>query len=333
MDMNIFDRNLDAAWLDNGEVTGVPLINGHDFWKCLKETSTILFPSDSLSKTSVQDIIEKVHISLSNKKQIFLPRKVKEVIDSFFCIPNDSISIYESENNYIKNVLAQNTVLECPVVVIAMMEETINTLGIELSLREFLENDGYQVTQILGSTVDVLPSMETFPYHIFFDTPPEKAAYNFLVYLRTLEDRDNPDVILLTIPYAWMSLIRKDKNFSASEYALLEISDVVQPDYMFMLIPYNSYTIDDLRHLHEKMSDFKQWSIDCFALDNVLITETPEQNREYVYFPLTDIDCEIENLQLFDEKFDVFNLNRTDAMKKAYEKMLNKLSDYKDYFF
>lgn len=321
----------DASCTDNGQPVG--MIVDSDFDKALENCDTVFFNNSNEKLDLNASIYPKIIKVAENSKNIICTIQLEtEVFDkvSDICNKNntffkyfkktcDSVKIPKYESIYKINT---------PVIFVVGTCERTQKFEIQLNLRENLEKMGYKVSQIGTRHYCELMGFHSFPKFMYSKdiTESEKVTL-FNYYIKNMETKEKPDVIVIGVPGGTMPFNYKLTNrFGILAY---EISQAVKPDAVILSTLYNNYK-SDFYQLISKSYKYKfGYNIDCCNIANVSLNiENSELERSLQYNTM-DWNFINEKKKLYN-KLDThfYNILDIDDAKIMTNFLVNKLADY-----
>lgn len=216
--------------------------------------------------------------------------------------------------------------LNTPVVVVAGMWEKTDKFEISLSLRERFIKDGYQVSQV-GSRVGCeLLGFHSFPGFMYQKNMDGIAKiFCFNRWIQQLVQREQPDVVLITIPGALQDLNEQfTRGFGLLHY---EIFQAVVPDALVMCTFYmheSSKVLEDISTLCKYKFDTE---VDVFHMSNLLIDLNDSQEFKRIVtnsiYRETVSEAIVQKYKNSD--IPIFNGLNSEECDRMYEVLIEKL--------
>lgn len=217
--------------------------------------------------------------------------------------------------------------LDVPVVVVAGMWEKTDKFEVSLSLRERFIKDGYQVSQVGSRDGCELLGFHSFPSFMYqenLDGIVKISCFNR--WIQQIVQREQPDVVLLTIPGALQDLNEQfTRGFGLLHY---EIFQAVVSDALVMCTFYmheSSKVLEDISTLCKYKFDT---AVDVFHMSNLLIDLNDSQEFERIVTNSIYREAVSEAIaqKYKDSTIPIFNgLNSKDC-DRMYEVLIEKLT-------
>lgn len=321
----------DASYMDNGCSVGLKVFEEREFSSILEEVDTVVFNEFDLNLDSEKDIFIKIDRCLEKNKEVIylndlkLPI-IKEIQSKY---SSEKFCGCKRENACLQELKNGNELfsIDVPVIFVCGIDEDCNKFDLELSIREKFLKNGYNISQVGSCNSSLLFGLHTFPSFIFNNEMSETdkiIAFNH--YIKSIEMKENPDVILVGIPGDIVKLTQESINdFGITAF---EVSNAIQPDYVFMCMPYGGYTLDFFEYISNMASMRFEWDINCFVMSNTVFSavKSVDGTKDYLKLPIYEVDEKIKNIS---EKsnLNLINIYNDEMLEKAFVKMLDELQD------
>lgn len=225
---------------------------------------------------------------------------------------------YEGDMNRIHSI---NT----PVIFVIGIAGFTGKFEIQLSLREKFLKEGYRVSQIGSRNYCQLFGFHSFPHFMNCTIPEVEKVYRFNAFVKQIEERENPDVIIIGVPGAVMPYNNDFTNgFGITAY---EISNALTPDAVVMSLYYADYVEEYFTLTSTSMRYKLGLEVDCYSISNVAFDNKSDfrRNPDHIILKSSLINDKKKFTGL---SIPVFNiLNRSDADKMG-DHIINKLGSY-----
>ncbi|MDR2656015.1 MAG: TIGR04066 family peptide maturation system protein [Oscillospiraceae bacterium] len=260
----------DAGFCDNGNITGV--IISDDFNKALNQCDTVFM--DFISEKITPGVyFDRINESLSQNKTIIITQNLEEYLG----IPEDkylNIKVIGQKqagySNYINNSLC---VINTPIIFVAGIGENCNKFDIQLALRAYFQNKGYNILQFGSRAYSELFGFSQLPGFLYERLSFSDKALMFNQYVSKREKEQNPDLIIVGIPGGYSYMTKKRPN-GFGEIALC-ISAALDADVCILSI-YKSYG---------RQSDLKEIMAKASNKLNCRVEFIHEANKRLLYDP------------------------------------------------
>ncbi len=264
----------DATAIDGGKASG--LLISEDLFDALKNSEILIITSFEEYYGKKGGLKDTLQTAIDNKKPFYL---------AFTLTPEEKIEVEEllniakaqglfqeipsPENNYqYYQTLDYCAEINVPVILVMGQGPKTSKFETQLGIRNELINQGLKVTQIGSKPYCELFGFHSFPSFMFSKEINEtEKVINLNHFVKILEEKENPDIIVVGIPGGIMPIINKTHN----QYGILhiEVSSALEPDSIIFNLYSNGYT----RKYYDKMSDllyyrFNHAKTSCFVLTN-----------------------------------------------------------------
>lgn len=216
--------------------------------------------------------------------------------------------------------------LSIPVVVIAGVWEKTDKFEISLSLRERFLRDGFKVSQIGSRHECEMLGFHSFPGFMFQkDLDGIDKIICFNRWLLQLEEDEQPDIILITIPGAMQDFNEK----FARGFGLLHhmVFQAVMPDVILMCTFYLPESAKALEDLSISCKYRFGAPVDLYHMSNLLIdySESEERNRIVTNSIYREMVSETVAKDYSNSSVPVFNGVDSQECDRMYEMLMEKL--------
>ncbi len=323
----------DAGYVDSGNDIGIDVCSSFD--ELIDSVDTVLF-MESFKKLDIQKLVlPKIQKVAEKGKNIICTLNLEEV---FY---KEVEKICKDKGSYIKyyNPLRQvrintdtyesvNSIydIKTPVVFVLGVAEKVHKFEIQLSLRNYLIESGYKVSQVGSRHYCEMFGFHSFPSFMYSEGITEtKKIKLFNNFIKQIETEEHPDVIIIGIPGGLMPFNKHfSNNFGIFAY---EVSQAVFPDVAIFSTLYENYTPEYFEKILLSVRYRLGYDVDIFNLSNNKFDwkkSTFLKNMEYITINSGFIDEKKQNLSTVGKP--VYNiLNNTDAVQLA-NKVVNILS-------
>lgn len=184
-----------------------------------------------------------------------------------------------------KSVFHQNSNLEemdVPVIAVMGIGRNVQKFDLQLYLRKKFTDRGYKVSQIGTKRISELYGFHPVPSFLFTNeyTDVEKIiAFNKTI--KSLEEKEKPDVIIIGIPDSIMPLNKKH-HFSFGLYAY-EICNAVPPDYTIVSPAANDYNNEFYEQIGEYVKYKYNTEVDSYYISKFVPLSNSLWSEELSY--------------------------------------------------
>ncbi len=294
-------ENIDAVWLTEA----ICKMNEKDFTYILEE------------------------ICHCNKKIISTLNNYKDIIEKV-CKKNN-VELISAENYSEKYNLLNSKIItkklelkkvNTPVITVLGISKFNQKFDLQLYLRNNFIKNGYKVSQIGTKSFCEALGFHSLPNYLIEDNfTPTDIILNFNNFVKEIEKKENPDVIIIGIPDGIFPLNTKH-HFNFGIHAF-EICNAVESDFTILSLFDGSYNDKFYKEL-ETMCRYKfNTDIDAFFVSNygIVSNSLDEINLSYTYAKNTFNES---------KKYKVFNSNALND-KNIFNYVIQKLSLYSSF--
>lgn len=220
--------------------------------------------------------------------------------------------------------------INVPVVFVLGLAERTNKFEIQLALRENFQKMQYKVSQIGTRHYCELMGFHSFPEFMYHPAVPEhEKVVLFNHYVKNLEIKEEPDIILIGIPGGMMPFNRKFTNkFGILAY---EVSQAVLPDAVVLGTLYDTCTPEYFDFLSTSAKYKLGYEVDCYNMGSVGLDWQLSNVEKQLSYIMTDWKFINEKKQQYNHlKTPVYNvLDPKDACDIA-NFLLGRLEAYSE---
>lgn len=323
----------DAGLSDNGQLTGITIDN--DFDAALNECDTVFF-NEPARKIDLEKLIypKMIKAAESSKNIICSIQIDHEMVEkiSNICSKNNahfkyfSASCEKAGHPIVEKIYTINT----PIILVAGTSERANKFEVQLNLREKLQNMGYKVSQIGTRHYCEVMGFHSFPSFMYSNSVTESEKVSlFNYYVKNIERRESPDVIIIGVPGGIMPFNQQFTN----KYGILayEISQAVVPDTVVLSTLYENYKPGFFDSISKSCRYKFGYEIDCFNITNSSLDITSselERSPQYITIDWNFINQKIK--ETTDTIIPIYNVLDTDNSQEMADLLIDKLCEYKD---
>ena len=207
-----------------------------------------------------------------------------------------------------------------PIVFVVGMTPHTEKFQVQLALRKKLQENDYKISQIGSKSYSRLFGFHPYPSFMNGNKNNEQKMVAFQKYVKYLEMKEKPDLILIGIPGGIMA-VNKKHHFDFGVTAFM-IAQAVDADYVIMNMLYSkSYTVEQLEEIKQVCRYRLNFEIDSFHLSNTLLEPTSLMYDQLKFIELGKRKYE----NRIEELYDFLN---PDDMNEAFENMIARLSSY-----
>lgn len=218
------------------------------------------------------------------------------------------------------DAISEEQKLEVPVIFVAGVTPYTEKFHVQLALRKRLLDNGYKVSQIGSKEYSGLFGFHSYP--LFMSEPMDntKRILLFRKYVKYIELKEQPDIIVIGIPGGIMGINKKHHfDFGMTAYM---VSQAVEPDYVIMNMLYGqNYTKEQLEEINQCCKYKLNFEIDSFHLSNSFFDPASLKSEQLVFI-------KVGNKKYLNRIGKLYDFLNASDMDKAFEAMIAKLSSY-----
>ncbi|MBN2534944.1 MAG: TIGR04066 family peptide maturation system protein [Spirochaetales bacterium] len=307
----------DGSVADSGQEMGIPVTA--DFNTVLSESDTVFFTDYEQNLDFRKIILPGMIMAMEAEKDIVcgipieedllheLTGKCRQKGVSFTYRGSfPPFEFYPGIDLNHEKLLRINT----PLVAVFGMSHSTSKFEIELSLLEELTKQGYKVAFIGTRPYSGLVGGISLPAFLFQAGMEEaKKILLFNLFIKTIEEQEKPDIILLGIPGGVMPFNDRITNkFGILAY---EMCQAVEPDVSILSLLYEDYKKDYFDNLLPSMRYRLSADIHAFVVSNAKMDwiQSESQYKPVFFYPDSAfIDKQINSFRKWDlPLFNIFN--------------------------
>lgn len=315
----------DAGELVKGKLLGIEIMA--DFEICMQDADDIIF-------TEFSDVVfDKMMYSIEHKKNIVCLFELEDEMNRTItgkCIENgvhfknycDSYAAYDMLKEKLKEKKIKE--MNVPILLICGLSEYTNKFEVQLRVREEFKKRGYCVSQIGSKKYSRIFEMHNFPKFMFQNIPEIDKIYLFNSYVKQIEIKEHPDIIIIGVPGGIMPYDMDHPNgFGIVNYL---VSNALSVDSTLLCLAYNEYEDSFWEFIADYMQYRYEYSVQSFHLANVfhdIYGDERNEGERLVYMKQKKVDEKIES---FDGK-KVFNINNEETFRKEMDELIDYLTN------
>ncbi len=326
----------DAGSVDGGEDIGINV--NSSFNELIDSVDTVLF-TESYNKLDIKKLVySKIQVAADKGKNIICALNLE---DEFFnemnekCMGKGKYFKYFSpskELNTFSDTSNLDSLLEItvPVVFVLGVAERTNKFEIQLSLRENLIKAGYRVSQVGSRHYCEMLGIHSFPDFMYSTCIPEtKKIILFNNYIKKIEIKEQPDIIVIGIPGGLLPFNKEfTNNFGIFAY---EISQAVFPDIAIFSTLYEDYLPTYFEKISLSIRYKLGYEVDFFNLSNNSFDLKSSQflkSMQYLTLDSELVDVKKQNFKK--NNIPVINILNQEDAKALTDNVIKKLTGNAD---
>ncbi|AUS24563.1 TIGR04066 family peptide maturation system protein [Paenibacillus sp. P2(2022)] len=212
-----------------------------------------------------------------------------------------------------------------PVLFVIGLNERTHKLNLQLNIRQKLEAQGYQVSQVTSNGCGELIGAHSFPQFMFEGGMTEtQKIIMFNRYLKKIEQSEKPDLILVGIPGGIVPFNNTFTNYFGVTSFLA--SRAVRPDGLICCLHYDEYNLKYLEHVKQYMENRFSSSLLGYALSNNVFDSYSSSSVNLQYASVNPRFVEEKKQEFSSYPVPILNLSSDEDMGKLTEDILHYFS-------
>ena len=288
------------------------------------------------SKSDFDTVIMPMIETAANlgKNVLFLYKiesKYKEKVEKLFENGENNCVMYAQRNIDVSSLVAdENEIIPLlvPVIFVAGVIPNTNKFDVQLGLRAYLLDNGYNVSQIGTKEYCEFFGFHPIPDFMFNRELTEKQKIIwFNRFCKSIELSENPDVFVIGIPGATM--VYNDQFTNDFGITAFEISNSVRSDATIMCVPYENYDSKFFQMIKQSSKFKYDMQVDCFNMSNKQFDAARSKGEKQLTFITVDsglVDGRIAELNE-ENSIPVYNSFNSKSAMEMYKFIIDKLTD------
>lgn len=312
----------DAGFVDGGVNIGCEIKEKIDYG--ITFDTIFLFTSlpDKLLYQVYNTYLKK---ALEEKKQIICTQRIKDILLQSYRECKGCIMSMDENVDYRVRRMGK---IDTPVIMVAGTHEYTQKFKIQLELKRYLNSRGYKVALVGSKDFCKLFAGHQFPVFMFQNISERDKILAFQGYIRDIDKKEEPDVIIIGVPGGMMPYNEKfPGHFGITLY---EVMLSVQPDAFVLSCLFEQYDKEYFKEIKNLVKYRFGAEVDCFNISpfQVDINES-DQNDSLQYFKLSQdiVGTMIENIA---NEVPIYNISNGLDGKKMAEFITKRLEEYSE---
>ena len=231
----------------------------------------------------------------------------------------ESVKLYRTSQSYYMP--------KTPIICISGIFESLDNYnyGVLLSLIEKLKQDGYKCSGIVSNAEGKLMGMYPFNFLLKDKNYTEIEKINlYSNFIKHIEEKEKPDVLLLQIPGGLMAYDCKiNNNFGIYTFY---ISKILKPDFFMYSVAHNIDVTQNIESLNKEINDLYGFNTDCVLTTNQVIDILHSKSSGKLSTMYEKITSSYEKAISQQSGSPIYELFNKHDMEMLYQQILNKLS-------
>ncbi len=303
-----------------------------NFKEYLEKCEAVLF-SDSSNKINFDKLIyPKIIEAAEAKKEILCTIKLDQEkikkINSICDRNNINFKYLRDKNSEAKSPIFEEIYpINAPVIFVVGLTERTHKFEIQLSIRERLLEQGYNVCQIGSRSYCEIMGFHSFPDFMYNNQISEsEKIILFNLYVKKIEIEEKPDLIVIGIPGGTMPFNNKFTNkFGILAY---EVSQAILPDVVIFSTLYGNDSPEFLNSISNSYKYKYGFDIDCYNIANISFDRNISEQMGKMKFTTIDWKKVNERIKLNSIEKPVYNIFNINESKEITDNLINILENY-----
>ncbi len=322
----------DAGTVDGGISLGIIVCN--NFGDLLNGYDTAIFTESNnwidFEKNLYPEIISKIREKKNIVCSFELNKDVrKELIRE--CDKSDVYFKYFNETREFSELSCKTEILydiKTPVIFVLGTTERTHKFEIQLTVRENLLKKSYRISQVGSRKACELFGFHSFPEFMYdLSLSDSNKIIMFNRFIKKIEDKEEPDVLVIGIPGGIMPLDKKHTN----HFGLIafQVANAISPDAVIFSSTYEEYNPDYFEKISTSIKYKLGFEVDAHVLSNMKIDwEETRQGPNVVYLTLTSEFVDQKKIFYRQQGIQVYNVLNLSDSAKLTNSIVDKLADY-----
>ncbi len=322
----------DACYSDNGLVIGMDVTN--DFNCFMDKCDTLIILESNISLDIEKFIYPKINLAIEACKNIIcllsMDEDLREEIEKK-CIEKGVYFKYYGaleSSNTINNINRYKSIQDLNSIVVFSLGvgERVHKFQTQLDIRARFLDMGYKVSQVGSRKYSGLLGLHPFPTFMYDSCINEyEKILLFNNYIKDIEDKEKPDIIIIGVPGGIMRFNNKFTNrFGILAY---EVAQAIRPDVTILNVLYEDYYPDFFVSLSNSIKYKLGFEVDCFTLANIKFDWEKSKESEHIVYSTFDSKFIDRKISKYSElSTPVFNTLDFQDSCKMVDYLVNKLS-------
>lgn len=202
--------------------------------------------------------------------------------------------------------------ISTPVVFVAGLTSGLHKFNVQLELKKHLQKKGYKILGIGTKEYSSLFGIYPYPFFMFSnDFSNKDKIIKFNGYVKDLEDKEKPDIIILGIPeYILPFSLKHPGNFGADAFL---ISMAVAPDNAVVCLPFTEINKEFIKNMNLLLKGKFGFQADSICLSNAVYNQQKSEINQRLDFEY----CSYEKASEFIEENKNFSHNIYNVFVKS----------------
>ncbi len=216
--------------------------------------------------------------------------------------------------------------INTPVIFVLGTAERTHKFEIQLALREAMLDMGYSVSQIGSRSYCELLGFHSFPSFMYSCSIPEsRKIVLFNRFIKSIENRENADVIIIGIPGGIMPFNKAFTNrFGITAY---EVCNAITPDAVVLSSLYEDYKPEYFENISSSIKYKLGLEVDCHNISNIKV-DWNNSREQMAYITLDSKFIDEKNRGFHELNMPVYNVLNAEDSKNMAHSLVDKLSEY-----
>lgn len=315
----------DVSIIDKGEALSIKVESEDKILDEIDRCDDLLLLRSNFILDLETDIIPLITYTLS---------KNKKVICDFEIPPKQYEEFSENKNFIVKHTNALDETIgirqdleiysfQTPIIFFSSLNERSNKLSNMLTLKRYLNTQGFKVSCILSDgNGELLDNCHSYPSYMFEKYNEIQKIYSFNRYIKNIEQKDLPDIIFISVPGASIPFNKKYTNYFGVQTFLA--FRAVTPDAVICCLNYSDISPDYLTNIKEYYETSMAATLLGFIMNNVSYDSyaTLVRSLNYVTVDPVLVNKEVTNVT----NIPLFSSHDRNGLKQLSDLIINHFS-------
>ena len=316
----------DMGALHNHNNTGVT-IQG-DLKTALAECDTLILVE---GKPSIVQIISET--LQSGKNVICMQNLSREEEEKLAETAREKGLVFEyygsaEEEDY--DVDTELYVPEAPVIMVGEMCDNLDGADVALTVNRIMQSRGYDSVAVLEHGCPALRDVFSYPRALReHDVMESSKVYSLNSYVKYIEKKRKPDVLVMQIPDAMMKY--NDKLCNGFGIIPFMVSQAVRADYFIFCVPYEGIEERRIAEISSVMEKRFGFEIDCIHMSNAALEvedSVKDKRTQYLRLPQKMVETALARYENVPDSILMTDCLSGGAQEKLGNHIIERLMSY-----
>lgn len=322
----------DVGVLHNHDNTGVTI--QADLKAALAECDTLILAERKEKKEGKVSAVQMIDETLQlGKNVICMQELAKEEAEKLDAAAGEKGLVFEyhgcdEAGSY--DVETELYIPEAPVIMVGEMCEGLDGADVALAVNRIMQARGYDSIAVVEQGCPALQDVYSYPKALWErDETESSKVYWVNSYIKDIETRRKPDVIVMQIPDAMMKY--NDKLCNGFGIIPFMVSQAVRADYFIFCVPYRGIEearIGEISSVMEKRFGFE---IDCIHMSNAALEvedSIKDKKAQYLRLPQEMVETALAGYEKAPDSILMADCLNGETQQKLGDHIIDRLTGY-----